>query len=128
MTKAELFREILKDLKAKRILDKKFYSVEVGLYEINKSGLKHAFSRAHATDKNHKKVEAELIKNIMQVITNSIFISFEPDYRGRAGVKGVYNYYNIVLFNGSLYEAWYKIKATKDKTFFYDMGIIREIK
>lgn len=128
MEKAKVFKEILKDLKAKKVLNKKFYSVGVGIYEINKNGLKHALSRTYSKTIEGKKLESELLKNIMVVISNSIYISFDQDTRGKQGVKGVHNYYNIVLFNGSLYEVWYKIKETKDKTFFYDMGVIREIK
>lgn len=128
MDKATIFKEILKDLKSKKVLNKKFYSVEVGIYEINKSGLKHSLSRTYAKTQQGKKIEVELLRNIMSVISNSIYISFDKDARGKQGVKGVHNYYNIVLFNGALYEVWYKIKETKDKKFFYDMGIIREIK
>lgn len=128
MDKAKIFKEIMKDLKVKRVLNKKFYSVEVGIYEINKNGLKHCLSRTYSKTIEGKRMEAELLKNIMSVISNSIYISFDQDERGKQGVKGVHNYYNIVLFNGTLYEVWYKIKETKDKKFFYDMGIIREIK
>lgn len=128
MKKAQAFKEILQELKAKKILNKKFYSVEVGLYEINKAGLKHSFSRSYSKTSAGKALEFELLKNIMIVLANSIYISFENDYKTRAEVKGVHNYYNIILFKGKLYEVWYKVKETKDKKFFYDMGIIKEIK
>lgn len=128
MTKAEIFNQILKDLKAKKILGKKFYSVPTGLYEINKAGLKHSFSRTYGKTKEGKQLEIELLKNLMLVVTNSIYINFDKDYKGRVSVKGVHNYYNIVLFNGKLYEVWYKVKQTDTKSFFYDMGVIRERK
>lgn len=128
MEKGQIFKEIIKDLKAKRVLNKKFYSVGVGIYEINKNGLKHALSRTYAKTLEGKRIEVELLKNLMLVISNSIYISFDQDMRGKQGVKGVHNYYNIVLYNAALYEVWYKIKETKDKTFFYDMGVIREVK
>lgn len=115
----------------KKVIGKKFYSVPIrDVFEISKNGVIHALNRNYGKTDELQKIEVELIKNLLEVISNSIYVSFEANNKisNSDKVKGVHNHYNIVLFNKKLYEVWFKIKETKDKLFFYDLGIIREIK
>jgi hypothetical protein len=63
----------------------------------------------------------------MEILPNSKFINFEKDKLGRENVNGVYNYYAVVFYKEEYYEVWFKVKSTRDKTFFYDHGIIKKL-
>lgn len=67
-------------------------------------------------------------KTLPKLLSDSFYMGFEKDGKQRKGVIGVHNYYSMGIYKGKIYEVWIKIKETKDSTFVYDMGIIKELK
>lgn len=125
MSKKELKEEVLKWVKSQGLINRKFFSVPIQKFiEFNTKGLKHAISRNY----NYPEIEIQLLKNIPQILPNSHYMGFEKNTKTTdKNIKGVHNYYDIVCFEKELFEVWLKVKETKDKTYFYDFGIIRKI-
>lgn len=125
MSKKELKISVLAWLKEVRKEKRVFFSVPIQQFvEFNYKGLKHSISRNY----NFPEIELQIIKNIPNILPNSYYMGFDKNTKKEnENVKGVHNYYDIVFFKGNLYEVWFKVKETKDKTYFYDYGIIRKI-
>lgn len=126
MSKGNLKREILDWLKKERKTGRKFFSIPIQKFvEFTPRGFKHAISRNY----KYQDVEIQLIKKIPEVLPNSHYIGFEKNtLKQNKDIIGVHNYYDIILYDGELYEVWFKVKQTKSKTYFYDYGIIRKLK
>lgn len=124
-SKKELKKEILEWLKSENWNRRKFFSIPINkIVEFSKSGMKHSISR------NYKfpEIELQLTKNIPAILSNSYYLGFDKHSKtADKNIKGVHNYYNIVLFEKQLYEVWLKVKETRDLTYFYDFGIIRKL-
>ncbi|HRO76957.1 MAG TPA: hypothetical protein PLP27_12520 [Crocinitomicaceae bacterium] len=125
-TKEELKRELLQWVKNQNWTNRKFVSIPIGqIVEFTASGIKHTISRNY---KNFPEVEIQMAKNIMAILPNSFYMGFDRNTdKKRAELKGVHNFYDIVKFEDSLYEVWFKVKETRDKTYFYDHGIIKKL-
>lgn len=125
MTNKELKEEIFKWMENEKVNQKKFFSIPINkIVEFNKKGIKHAVSRSY----KYPKIELKIIKEIPKILPNSFYMGFDKNTKkGFKNVKGVHNYFDIVLFEGDLYEVWFKVKETRDKTYFYDHGIIKKM-
>lgn len=124
-TKKELRKEILDFVKSQRWYGQKMYSIPIQKFvHFNAKGVKHSISR------NYKfpNIELQLAKNIPSLLSDSTYLGFDKNTNTEdINIKGVHNYYNIILFEQQLYEVWIKIKETRDLTYFYDFGIIRKL-
>lgn len=125
-SKKELREELKKWLKSQRLHNRKFYSLPINrMVEFTNKGMRHAISVNH---KKHTEIEIRMIKDIMKILPNSFYMGFDKnENKSKKEEKGVHNFYDIVLFDGALYEVWFKVKETKDKAFFYDHGIISKL-
>lgn len=125
MTTKELKEKALLFIKGKSFINKKFFSIPIQkIVEFNAKGIKHAINR------NYKfpEIELQLIENIPKILTDAHYMGFEKNTKKTdKNVIGVHNYYNLIVFEGNMYEVWLKVKETRDKTYFYDFGIIRKL-
>lgn len=120
----ELRSEILAWVKKNKLQQKKFYSIPIRrMVHFPISGFKHSAYRHHKAPE----VELQLLKRVHEVLTNSYYVGFEKNTKDERHVKGTHYYYNIVFCGGRLYEIWIKVKETRDKTYFYDLGVIKEL-
>lgn len=110
-----------------RIIGKRLSLIPVKeIITINKKGLKHLMSRNYGKDDN-KIVRINLVKNILKILSDAVYVSFEANTKPNNFTKGVHNFYSIAVYQQKIYEVWIKIKETRDLTFVYDIGIIREM-
>ena len=123
-SKEDLKKEVLEWIKQQK-WNKKFYSVPIQQFiHFTKSGMKHALKRNYKSSN----VEIRLIKDIPKILSDSYYMGFSKntDIKDK-NTKGVHNYYAIVVLDKNIYEVWLKVKETRDKTYFYDHGVIRKI-
>lgn len=124
MSNKDIRQYLLNWVKSQDWENKGFYSIPIQKFVyFTKAGFKHTINRSY----KYPEVELLLIKRIMEILPNSKFIGFEKDKLGRDNVNGVYNYYAVVCHDDNFYEVWFKVKSTRDKSFFYDHGIIRKL-
>ncbi len=125
MTTKKLKEDVLKWIKSEGLINRIFFSIPIQKFvEFNTKGLKHAISRNY----KYPEIEIQILKNIPEILPNSHYMGFDINTKtSDKNIKGVHNYYDIVFFKGELFEVWIKVKETKDKTYFYDFGIIRKI-
>lgn len=123
-SKQELRQDLLKWLKAEKWDNKKFFSIPLQRFVyFTKSGFKHTIYRNY----KNPEIELQIAKNIPKILPNSLYMGLTKDEKKIESVIGVHNYYDIIAFKGDLYEVWFKVKETKEKTYFYDHGIIRKL-
>ena len=124
MSHKKLRNEIVEWLKSENFKRKVIFSVPIQkLVYFNKSGMKHAISRNY----NFPEIELKVAKIIPEVLSNSFYMGFEKNTKEIPNLKGVHNYYSIIIFEKEIYEIWLKVKETRDLTYFYDYGIIKKL-
>lgn len=125
MSIKELKAEILEWVKAQRWTGQKMYSIPIQRFvHFNFKGYKHSVNRNY----KYPEIELQLTKNIPAILSNSHYLGFDKNNKKEdINIKGVHNYYNIVMFEQELYEVWIKVKETRDLTYFYDFGIIKKL-
>jgi len=124
-TKSELKAELLEWIESQNWNKKSFYSIPIRQFvEFSKKGMKHTINRHY----KNPEIELMITKDIMKILPNSHYISFDKNKDStKKNVIGTHNYYDIVLYENVLYEVWLKVKETKDRTYFYDHGVIRKL-
>lgn len=126
-TDSHVLKEVLKYMEENKIIGKRFSVLPVDkIITINKKGIKHLISRKYGSSDNNN-VRLQLVKNLPKILSESHYMGFDPDTK-TANVKGVHNFYALTVYQQRIYEVWIKVKETRDLTFVYDMGIIRELK
>lgn len=123
--KKKIKAEILEWIKTQKHTSKKFYCVPLQkIVHFNAQGLKHAVSRNY----KYPEIELQLTKRVPAIIADSFYMGFDKHTKTEdKNIKGVHNFYNIVVFEKQLYEVWMKVKETRDLTYFYDFGIIKKL-
>jgi hypothetical protein len=102
-----------------------FFSVPINrLVFFSPKGIKHSISMHHG----YPELELNLVKQLPKILVDAYYVGFNPNNSGDQSVVGVHDFYNIVVFEAKIYEIWLKVKETKEKAFYYDHGIIRELK
>jgi len=125
--KIDVRKEVLKYLEDNKIIGKRLYIVPIQkIVTINKRGIKHVVSKKYGENK-HQEIRLRLLKNIPKILSESYYMGFDKNTKSPNQVLGVHNFYAITVYNKKMYEVWLKVKETRDLTFVYDMGIIREI-
>lgn len=124
-TKQELKKELTEWIDSQKWENKKFFSIPIQKFvDFSKKGMQHTASRNY----KYPEIELQIAKNIMKILPNSHYMGYSSNTdKKRPEVKGTHNYFDIVSFSGELYEVWFKVKETRDKTYFYDHGIIRKL-
>lgn len=83
-----------------------FFSVPIGkMVYFSPKGLKHSISKHHG----YAELELKLVKQLPKILVDAYYMGFNPNDRGDQSIAGVHDFYNI-------------------KAFYYDHGIIRELK
>jgi hypothetical protein len=128
MTKSEinLLRiEIWQWVKESGLEGKILYSVPLNkLVHFSHKGLKHAISVHHG----YPEIELELVRQLPRILVDAYYVGFSPNKDGNPLIIGVHDFYNIVIHENKIYQIWLKVKETRDKTFYYDHGVISELK
>jgi hypothetical protein len=120
----ELRREIWSWVKKSGLSKRVFFSVPINrLVYFSPKGLKHSISKHHG----YPELELMLVLQLPKILVDAYYVGFNPNNRGDLSIAGVHDFYNIVVYEAKIYEIWLKVKETRDKVFYYDHGIIREL-
>ena len=120
-----LRREIWKWYKESGLETKVLYSIPINkLVHFSPKGLKHAISIHHG----HPEIELELVKQLPKILVDAYYVGFSPNKDGNPLIFGVHDFYNIVIHKKKIYQIWLRVKETREKAFYYDHGVISELK